>query len=254
MDKKLIEKRFASHLSSYNHYAKVQNDICCYMSSILTEYIDKNISRILEVGAGTGFLTKELTHHYPDAVWHINDLTSNVKPFIENINSCNKPITYVFGDAETICLPDNLDLMVSANAIQWFENPGKFIYDLKIKEGGYIALSTFGKQNFKEIFQTIGVGLNYPSQDEAANWLIHAGYDIVHNEEQVTKMDFTTPTEVLRHLKLTGVNSLGNYTWTKGKLERFCSEYISNFSNGDTVKLTYNPLIIIGRRKTKTTN
>ena len=58
MNTTLIKQRFSRSLQTYEQTAIVQRE----MAKILTEFLpqNKNFDSILEIGCGTGFLTREL--------------------------------------------------------------------------------------------------------------------------------------------------------------------------------------------------
>lgn len=252
-DKKLVESRFATHLDSYNRYAKVQRLICKYLCNKLIQFLPTITGRIVEVGAGTGFLTKEILKNIDKkrSTIYINDITPEIYPYIEDIRA-DKEVNYIFGDAEKIDLPQDIDLFVSANSIQWLDDISLFIDKLDIKEEGFLAISTFGKQNFIEIKESIGIGLNYPTLQEIRQYTERCGYRVLFSEDRIERVSFKDPIEVLRHIKLTGVNAIGHNTfWSRGKLNSFCEEYIKSYGKDGDVTLTYNPLIIICQRTPK---
>lgn len=249
IDKKLIEHRFASHFATYNNHAKVQEEICACLSSHI-ESCNISPKTALEIGAGTGFLTKHLLQAYPNCKWHLNDLTPKAHPYLEAIRSAaNANADYLFGDAENIQFPQNLDLIASASAIQWFDNIELFLTTLNQKSGATLAISTFSTDNFKEIAKaTQTEGLTYPSQSQLEQWLAISNYTITHIETYTTEQFFDSPIEVLRHLKYTGVNAIKSVKWSKRELENFTSRYNKYFRSQAGVKLTYNPIIIVATK------
>lgn len=245
INKSLVERRFAARLSSYNRYASVQNQICEYLGVLADKYVSKEVKKVLEVGAGTGFLTATIMPKFPLAKWYVNDITPEVRRFIDSIN-VSSDLTYVFGDAEHIEFEEDLDLVISSSAVQWFDNLERFISKLSITQDGFLILSSFGEQNFQEIYQTIGVGLKYKSLEELTTIVKGCKFDILHAEQQQIILEFDTPIDVLKHIKMTGVNSIDNFTWTRTRLNQFCDVYKEQFTNKQgKVTLTYNPTIII---------
>ena len=116
---------------------------------------------------------------------------------------------------------------------------------------GLLAFSTFGATNMHEIRQLTGHGLDYPSIKELQA-LLSPGFDILHAEEEVISLPFPTPQAVLKHLKQTGVTGTEKRMWTRGRLQSFCEEYTTRFSDAaGNVSLTYHPIYIIARKKTK---
>ena len=285
-DKKLIERRFAAHFATYNHHATVQEEICALLSDYVIQYINSSktaVNRALEVGAGTGFLTMKMLPAFPLATWYLNDLVPKALPYLKDISLSSSVMPrYMFGDAENITLPHDLDLVVSASAVQWFDDIGSFISNLSMQQGGVVALSSFASQNFKEIaYATQSNGLVYAEEQQYIKWFEDSGYHVERVYSYIKEIYFESPLEVLRHLKYTGVNGIKSVQWNKRVLkefsERYTASYSSNFcyksgdrydiddssdsdDSGDSidtfnstnrvnrVRLTYNPLIVIARK------
>ena len=55
IDKKLVRDRFSKNLEKYNEHARIQKRMAERLFSFIPE---KKYKRILEIGCGTGFLTK----------------------------------------------------------------------------------------------------------------------------------------------------------------------------------------------------
>ncbi|MCC8174518.1 MAG: malonyl-[acyl-carrier protein] O-methyltransferase BioC, partial [Odoribacter sp.] len=93
--------------------------------------------------------------------------------------------------------------------------------------------------------------LDYINKDDIQK-LVSESFDILHIEESLDTIYFNEPLEVLKHLKKTGVNSLSkNWLWTKGSLSKFIEEYTSRFSVNNTFPLTYHPVYLVCRKKSK---
>lgn len=155
------------------------------------------------------------------------------------------------GDAESIRLPDKLDLIVSCSAIQWFENPVNFIRNCQalLNEKGYLAISTFGPQNLREVGTLTGISLRYPTLDNLRLSLSDS-FDVIYSHEELQKLTFKTPVEVLRHLKATGVTGISKQRWTKAKLSHFSNQYEKLYQSEEgRITLTYHPVYIILKKK-----
>ena len=115
--------------------------------------------------------------------------------------------------------------------------------------GGRLALSTFGPDNFEEIRATTGDGLVYYTSAELAGLLKQAGLTIEEQKEYTRRLEFGSPTDVLRHIKATGVNAIRKPRWTPRRLTDFETLYRSRFSTSSgTVTLTYHPILIVARK------
>lgn len=56
----------------------MQERICEELAELIGTHVPGKITRGLEVGTGTGFLTRRLLERYPDAEWTLNDLGRSV--------------------------------------------------------------------------------------------------------------------------------------------------------------------------------
>ena len=72
-DKQLLKKRFAATFRQYDSLAVVQQEICGQLDEMIGRICPGRIGRAMEVGCGTGFLTRYLLRRYPVAEWIVND-------------------------------------------------------------------------------------------------------------------------------------------------------------------------------------
>ncbi|MBI9065833.1 MAG: malonyl-ACP O-methyltransferase BioC [Salinivirgaceae bacterium] len=251
-DKKIIKERFNRNFASYQCGAIVQKKVVERFCQILHELKLSNFSKVLEIGCGTGFLSKEFLKKENPHQYFLNDLNTEIFQGIKNTLNSKLLLNYQYlsGDAELIDFPDDLDALISTSTIQWFHKLENFIRKVNyhLVENGIFAFSTFGQQNFIEIKETLKLGLDYYSKTELVEMLSEK-FDILHFEEWKEAMLFENPREVLRHIKTTGVNGISNYYWSKTKLLQFEESYINQFKAEDKVRLTYHPIIIIARKK-----
>ena len=143
------------------------------------------------------------------------------------------------------------DLIATASTVQWFDNLPAFLNRTQemLAAGGRLALSTFGPDNFEEIRATTGDGLVYYTSAELAGLLKQAGLTIEEQKEYARRLEFGSPTDVLRHIKATGVNAIRKTRWTPRRLTDFETLYRSRFSTSSgTVTLTYHPILIVARK------
>lgn len=120
-DKQLLKKRFAATFRQYDSLAVVQQEICGQLDEMIGRICPGRIGRAMEVGCGTGFLTRYLLRRYPDAEWIVNDLIEESEIYLRPYASGHY-VEYLWGDAELLPLPGELDMIASASAVQWFDN------------------------------------------------------------------------------------------------------------------------------------
>ncbi len=250
MDKTLIRRRFAKAVGSYSIRADVQRQIAYHMADAIGKYIPSGGWRnVLEIGCGTGMFTRAFLHRATPERLLLNDLCPEVEPYLTDLLA-NKRIHFAASDAEALNFPSGQNLIVSCSAIQWFDQPEKFLAGCRklLTADGYLAFSTFGPQNVKEVVSLTSDTLPYRSLKELTD-VLSAEYQIVYSREEKLKLSFASPLEVLKHLKETGVTGIRRQSWTRGELDDFCRRYKEQYTAPDgTVPLTYHPIYMICKK------
>lgn len=235
INKNLIRERFSKSLESYHKHARIQKRMAERLYSFIQ---NKSPSKILEIGCGTGFLTEIINKNLKFKEYIAIDIVENCEEYITKINPS---IKFTAADVEEFIkeISDTYDLIISNASLQWVENFEEVINELKSKlnPNGNLIFSTFGQENFREIYHAVGTTLNYFSLNALANMFPTA---II--EPEIHIMAFDSPKEVLKHLQLTGVNGVENQAWTKKDLINFENAYKNLCNKRPT--LTYNPVYI----------
>lgn len=242
-DFKHIKKQFEKSMNDYNKNATVQDLMASKMIIELVKVSD-NFETILELGSGTGLLTKRLAKHIKFSKFYANDLIEKSKFYIQKIVPS---AVFLTGNALKIKPPKKADLIISNAMFQWFDNLEKAIEIVKnsLNKDGILAFSTFTPSNFKEITDVTGLSLQYKSESEIKEILTRQGFEILYCESFYEELNFKTPLELLAHMKKTGVNSLSESTWTVKKIKDFCENFSKKYPQ---TKLTYSPLIVICKK------
>ncbi|WP_291530036.1 malonyl-ACP O-methyltransferase BioC [Bacteroides sp. UBA939] len=256
MDKKLIAERFARARDTYSREARVQQQVAEKMMGLLMKHtaLDK-FRRIVEFGCGTGSYSRILKHRLKPEYLLLNDLCEEMKECLGDleIHTGENEIQFLPGDAEEMDFPAGTDLITSCSTLQWFTDPEKFFAHCHsfLADGGYLAFSTFGLENMHQIRTLTGHGLDYFPVETLKTWLAPY-FEIIYMEEEIITLPFSTPLEVLRHLKQTGVTGTEKKMWTRGRLQAFNNQYTELFSMDDgNVTLTYHPIYIIVQKKNR---
>lgn len=243
-DYKLIKKQFEKSMNDYDKNATVQ-DLMASKLLIELSKISTDFENILELGSGTGLLTKRIAKNLHFKLFTANDLIEKSKFYVQKaIPNAN----FICGNALKIKPSKKMDLIISNAMFQWFENLEKAtsIIKLSLKKDSLLAFSTFTPENFKEIKEISGLTLQYKQKDEILNILTSQGFEILYCEEFYEEITFKTPLELLAHMKKTGVNSLSTKIWTVKEVKDFCDTFNKKFKE---TKLTYSPLIVIAKLK-----
>lgn len=251
MEKASIAQRFSRALSTYDAAATVQARMACRLLQLLRKTAGErpphSWRHVAEVGCGTGLLSRLLRQQLqPEKLW-LNDLCPDAAHAFADWPEA----TFRAGDIETLPLPDSLDLIISGATLQWMEQPALLLErcTAALRPGGRVALSTFAPGTLAEVRHLTGQGLPYPEPDTWAGMLRHAGLRVEQCLTEEQCLTFNTPTDVLRHLQLTGVTAAGHYRWTPRRLEAFSHAYRRQYSTPDgCVKLTFRPVYLIAQK------
>ena len=242
IDFKQVKKQFEKSMTDYDKNAVVQELMASKMMKELLQ-ISNSYENILEIGTGTGVLTRHISNNCRYKRYYGNDIVEKSKNYIKKIIP---NADFIYGNAMKIKTDKKFDLIISNAVFQWFENIEKFFNMLKcsMTNEGIIAFSTFSPENFHEITELTGLSLQYKSRKEIEEILTSQGFEIIYSEEFQEQIEFNTPLELLAHMKKTGVNSLSDKTWTVKHIKAFCDEYSKKYPKP---VLTYSPIIIIAK-------
>ena len=225
MSKALIVSRFKKSLKDYKANAFVQKEMAKCLCSLIP---GDDFNSVLEIGCGSGLLTEECIQRIKFKDYMANDIVSECADYIFKINS---EISFLFGDIEQIQLNRKYDLIISNAVFQWIKMPNLLIKKLKgcLNSDGMLLFSSFGRKNFIEIRELLGIGIDYYEYQGVV-------------KEDIFKLEFQSVTELFKHIKNTGVNSVINYRLTRGKLVELEDKFIKRYGK---IKLTYNPIYVM---------
>ena len=235
MNKDLIHNRFAKNLKNYDSNAKIQKQMAEKLFSMVE---NKAPDSVLEIGCGTGFLTKIASEGLAWEYYNAIDIVEDCEEYISKIND---KILFSACDIEKflrVC-DRKFDLIISNASLQWVNDFEGVVNSLQqmLNPSGELVISTFGKENFREIYNLMGTALKYYSEAELKKF-----FPTCETLSEIHIMAFKDPKTVLKHLQLTGVNAIENKVWTKSDLKRFENGYKTLCVLRPT--LTYNPLYI----------
>ncbi|ARD29948.1 malonyl-ACP O-methyltransferase BioC [Acinetobacter lactucae] len=245
LNKNLVAQRFAKAGQSYLEHAVVQKQICQNLTRLLQQFCPRTMSRVFEIGCGSGNLTRLITASFQIEELVLNDLYTDVQ---EHFNS-HESLKWLIGDVETLDFPQQLDMIVSGSALQWMQDLPRLLEHCtaSLVDQGWLCFSTFGPKNLLEIKELTGQGLSYWSIENWNSALTQAGFEILHLSESETQLYFDSPKAVLQHLKATGVTATAQHRWSKQTLQQFYQDY-EQFKCVGGYSLTYHPIYCIARR------
>jgi malonyl-ACP O-methyltransferase BioC len=251
VDKELVGQRFRNSVSTYDANARVQKAMAIKLAKTVGHFYHDKTIRVLEVGCGTGNLTREIMRNINVETYFANDLVDWVEPVVTSIAERANVSKFVFhkGDAEKLHFPGHLDLVCSGAVFQWFEHKEMFFKKASesLNDQGVLAFSTFGTQNYREIRQLTGSGLTYYKVDELMQ-MAAPYFSSCWASEWVEQLWFNQPSDVLKHMKHTGVGGVSGCYWSKSKHAAFESGYQQFASPVGNFPLTYHPQLLLLRK------
>ena len=250
VDKQRVGERFARGRRSYEADAPVQASIVERMKEMMTAWgVEASLcaenARILEIGCGTGLLTRCLDALCsPSAELEMWDIAgpAPIAGVRRHFEEC---------DAETAIQhreSSSTDVIATASTVQWFNSPARFLSECLrvLRPGGWLVMSTFVEGNLAEVAAATGHGLPLLSESRW-NDIIPEGFEITASECYSHSICFESAIDVFRHLKGTGVNSLGHDGEGGSRLRKAIDAY-SCGADG-LYHATYRPLILLLRKR-----
>lgn len=251
-DKELVRERFGRSLAGYDGEAEVQRGMAVELVEEILGHGGDRFDSVLEIGCGTGLLSRELSCRLRIRRFAANDLVAECGPRVEGaVKQLAAAFSFHPGDIERLDLPPAAFDLVASNAVfHWLEEPAELLERLAgtLRPGGLLAFTTFGPDNLREVAAVGRKGLRYRSIDEVAA-LVEQRFRILQCRESREVLRFSSPRRVLEHLRSTGANGLERTGWTRGVLRAFEGEYRERFGADDGVTLTYHPMFFVAQRK-----
>lgn len=243
-----VGRSFTRSFTTYHDAAAQQATIASDLVRRLCESTaPRSFGLALELGCGTGHLTRQLCTHLRFEKLMLNDLSPKAADTAQALSADFLP-----GDASQIIWPDAPDLIASASMIQWLPEPAAFMRHAAkaLAPGGWLAVSGFGPKQFQELAE-IGTGARAPGlcPTETLSTAVEDTLEIVSLGAAEHQIHFPTAHKLLTHLRHTGVNGRAEKVWTKAHLRTFCDTYARRFGGPKGLPLTYQPIWIIARKR-----
>ncbi|MGE7765161.1 malonyl-ACP O-methyltransferase BioC [Peribacillus sp. NPDC096540] len=152
IDKQLLSKRFSEHAKTYAAYANVQKNMAKQLVDLLPQKNSNQKINILEIGCGTGYLTRLLVKTFPNASITAVDLAPGMVEVAKGITMEDR-VTFLCADIEEMTLNENYDLIISNATFQWLNNLPATLEKLftRLTTKGSLIFSTFGIKTFQEL-------------------------------------------------------------------------------------------------------
>jgi len=254
MDKSVIRDNFSRYAKYYDRYSAVQDT----SASSLIDYIEPDrLSRILDIGCGTGTYTELLLKRFPAADITAVDISEDMIAIAkEKLNQ--KQVRFIVSDGETLNLREKFNLITSNACFQWFDNLETALgnYRRWLFPNGIILFSMFGQRTFFELKDS----LKYISKDDSSistdrfmskariGTVLKKVFRKVEIKEKTLIEAYSSLAQLLRKIKYTGTTGNGTSIkgiWTPDRLHKLEAAYIRKFGR---IRATYQAIFCrVGR-------
>lgn len=153
LDRERLRAAFDRASTGYEAAAGLQARVATELLERLTAF-EFAPRVVLDLGAGTGRVTRELKRRYPRALVIALDISPGMLREARRHQRLWRRFARVCGDALRLPLAgSSIDLVYSSLVLQWCEPLEQALAEVRrvLKPGGFFAFSTFGPDTLKEL-------------------------------------------------------------------------------------------------------
>jgi len=235
-----IRKAFSDAAIQYDVLTSMHKEIG---RELLHKIIDteKN-ERILDVGMGTGWLTKRVSFYFPESLIVGLDVAEGM---VDIANEKKEGFHIIHAHAAHLPFQEgSFDIILSNLALQWIVDL-KTVFQgchISLKEGGRFHFTLFGYNTLNELFDCLqrvwqekksGQALSVrrlPTMAEVDLYLQETGWRNIRVDYERIKVHFPSMMDLLKWIKAIGANSLSAQTYLgKDFFKRTNDLYNSSF-------------------------
>ena len=254
-----VRQHFSCHAREYDRYAQVQRKVATRLTELLSAQ-EETWSRALEVGCGTGLLSRKVVGRYPDLPVVFSDLAHGMSVATSELLPGRQ-----ICDADAACLPfrrEAFDLVISSSVYQWLDDlPAAFAEVARVlRPGGLFALALFGERTLYELRsshqQALADKLSHGQHFASRESIIRAlGQSFVplHDSSEFEIEWHASVVDLLRSLKKIGAQNSSRMRPTglasRQVMQEMMSFYQREFGSVRGIPATYEAIYLLARRQ-----
>lgn len=224
---------FNRYAVSYDQFARIQQLAADDLGSIIESHKHRMPNtNILELGAGTGFLTEQLLRRIPHSIVIATDISEGMLDVLQNKMGHSKQLKMSLMDANHINGAfSEVGSIVSGLTIQWLLEPVKSIHQWmnSIHPEGVAFISWLGNGSFpewKSMTKELGVsytGNSLPGNEVEQFIRNKAELNIIEYQIQHRALEFDSALSFFKSIRNIGASTETNPNQEKRNLLRLCS-------------------------------
>lgn len=192
-----VKRSFSGAAETYDYHAVLQREIGDRLIAHLN-FTKIEPKRILDVGCGTGYVTRLLTHKFKKA--HVTglDLSESMVRHTSKQHAMRLPWHgkrhHCVADGCSLPFADaSFDLITSNLAMQWVADPGDMLSEMRrvLAPGGLMLFSTFGRRTLAELRQSLAELATNPESRKAGHVLPFP--DVMSLGDQLNQLSIELP-------------------------------------------------------------
>jgi len=255
--KEKIAANFSTSSFRYDQYAVMQQQAALSLVRRLTDFHHElPVGPVLEVGCGTGAVSRELVTMFPERRLTLIDLAPGM--IAENRHALaaylETPhhVDWQVRDAETIDVRNHYALIASCLTLQWFQDLSGSLAKLceALVPDGFLLCSYLGDRSFPE-WRSACVALDLPCtvnrlpNSQALMETLHAlGYEATAWSEMI-EQHYPTAHDFFRSLKKTGASThSADDRLTLTQMVRLLSSWPKDNNGAVTVTYQINSILV----------
>ncbi len=231
-----VRSAFNKASNAYDEHAFMQKEIAKRLDEKLN-VVSSNSDIILDLGAGTGLLSQQLSKRFPGSKIIALDFAQNS---LKNNNSKDK----ICADANHLPLADNsVDIVISSLMMQWCSDLNQLFLEIHrvLKNNGLFLFSTFGPDTLKELKKSWSVVddkthvNSFTDMHDIGDQMLQNGFQSPVMEMETLTLTYQTVTDLLKDLKAIGaqtVNTRSKSLTGKDKFQLMIKMYESYRTEG----------------------
>lgn len=207
-----VRRNFSCHAGEYERYAQVQKWVAHKLLACMPDL--PTGARVLEIGCGTGLLSRLFAQKFPQARLVLSDLAHGM--------SCRVAQQFPgvpVADADATQLPFTsaaFDLVLSSSVYQWVDDLPQAFAELHrvLRPGGQVVMALFGEGTLRELRASHAAALggrsshaqSFPSREQLAA-APGAGFCVKWLESQIEQEWHADVPQLLKGLKAIGAQN-----------------------------------------------